>query len=185
MVTCGGQAAIPMIAAVARVTPVHRGDLVARIAASTAGPSTLANLDAFVTTTAHAIERIGGARRGSAAIVLDATEPPTAMRDRIVCLCQEADPAAIRGSIAHMLAAVQSYVPGYRLDGEISIEPAGRGTAPGETGPHLGGLAVTIQLEVGGAGHHLPAHAGNLDIMTSAALHTAETLVARTAPVCA
>ena len=185
MVTCGGQAAIPMIAAVARVTPVHRGDLVARIAASTAGPGTLANIDAFISTTAQAIERIGGARRGTAAIVLDATEPPTAMRDRIVCLCQDADPAAIRGSIAHMLAAVQSYVPGYRLEGEVSIEPVGRGTAPGETGSPLAGLAVTILLEVRGAGHHLPAHAGNLDIMTSAALRTAETLVARTAPVCA
>jgi acetaldehyde dehydrogenase len=179
MVTCGGQAAIPMIAAVSRVTPVHWAELLACIAAKSAGPGTLANIDAFIETTGRAIEQIGRARRGRAAIVLDPTEPPTAMRDRIVCLCEDADRQAIRASIARMVAAVRSYVPGYRLEGAVLLEPTGLGAPLRMAGVDAAftGLKVTIHLEVQGAAHYLPAYAGNLDIMTSAALGTAEALI--------
>ncbi len=182
MVTCGAQAAIPMIAAVARVSPVYWGELVARIAAKSAGHGTLSNIDELIRTTARAIELIGGARHGRAAIVLDPAEPPTAMRERIVCLCERADRSAIRGSIARMQAEVQSYVPGYRLEREVSIEPIGRNRKLplAEIAAPTTGLEVTILLEVRGAAHYLPEYAGNLDIMTSAALRAAEALVDRT-----
>jgi len=181
MVTCGGQATIPMVAAVNRVTPVHYGEIVASIASKSAGPGTRANIDEFTETTAHAIEQVGGATRGKAVIILNPAEPPLMMRDMVYCLCDEADEDAIKSSIREMEKEVQSYVPGYRLKQEVQIERIG-GNAPlhiPEMGQDFTGLKVTIMLEVEGAAHYLPAYAGNLDIMTSAALRTAERLAVK------
>jgi len=178
MVTCGGQATIPMVAAVNRVAKVHYGEIVASIASKSAGPGTRANIDEFTETTAHAIEKVGGAIRGKAIIILNPAEPPLMMRDTVYCLCEEADEEAIHASIREMEAEVQSYVPGYRLKQEVQIEHIGDNDPlhiP-EMGGDFTGLKVTIFLEVEGAAHYLPAYAGNLDIMTSAALRTAERL---------
>ena len=181
MVTCGGQATIPIVAAVARVTPVHYAEIVASIASRSAGPGTRANIDEFTQTTAHAIERVGGARRGKAIIVLNPAEPPLIMRDTVYCLTGEADEAAIRKSVEAMVAQVQAYVPGYRLKQPVQFERIG-GNRPlriAEMDEDFTGLKVTIFIEVEGAAHYLPAYAGNLDIMTSAALRTAEKIAAR------
>ncbi|KGB81482.1 MAG: acetaldehyde dehydrogenase (acetylating) [Confluentimicrobium sp.] len=178
MVTCGGQATIPMVAAVNRVAKVHYGEIVASIASKSAGPGTRANIDEFTETTAHAIEKVGGASRGKAIIILNPAEPPLIMRDTVYCLCDRADEDAIRASILEMEKEVQSYVPGYRLKQEVQIEHVGN-NAPlhiPEMGGSFTGLKVTVFLEVEGAAHYLPAYAGNLDIMTSAALRTAERL---------
>lgn len=178
MVTCGGQATIPMVAAVNRVAKVHYGEIVASIASKSAGPGTRANIDEFTETTAHAIEAVGGARRGKAIIILNPAEPPLIMRDTVFCLCDDADPEAIRASVRQMEAEVRAYVPGYRLKQEVQIERIGD-NAPlhiPEMGGDFTGLKVSIFLEVEGAAHYLPAYAGNLDIMTSAALRTAERL---------
>jgi acetaldehyde dehydrogenase len=178
MVTCGGQATIPMVAAVNRVAKVHYGEIVASIASKSAGPGTRANIDEFTETTAHAIEKVGGAMRGKAIIILNPAEPPLMMRDTVYCLCEEADEEAIHASIRKMETEVQSYVPGYRLKQDVQIEHIGD-NAPlhiPEMGGDFTGLKVTIFLEVEGAAHYLPAYAGNLDIMTSAALRTAERL---------
>jgi len=178
MVTCGGQATIPMVAAVNRVAKVHYGEIVASIASKSAGPGTRANIDEFTETTAHAIEAVGGATRGKAIIILNPAEPPLIMRDTVFCLCDEADPEAIRASVRQMEAEVRAYVPGYRLKQEVQIERIGD-NAPlhiPEMGGDFAGLKVSIFLEVEGAAHYLPAYAGNLDIMTSAALRTAERL---------
>jgi len=178
MVTCGGQATIPMVAAVNRVAKVHYGEIVASIASKSAGPGTRANIDEFTETTAHAIEAVGGASRGKAIIILNPAEPPLIMRDTVFCLCDEADPEAIRASVRQMEAEVRAYVPGYRLKQEVQIEHIGD-NAPlhiPEMGGDFTGLKVSIFLEVEGAAHYLPAYAGNLDIMTSAALRTAERL---------
>ena len=181
MVTCGGQATIPMVAAVGRVTPVRYAEIVASIASKSAGPGTRANIDEFTETTSAAIERVGGAERGKAIIVLNPAEPPMIMRDTVLCLVDDADPAAIRDSVATMVAEVARYVSGYRLKQEVQIEPVaddeplGTLLAPGSPRP---ALRVSVFLEVEGAAHYLPAYAGNLDIMTSAALRTAEQLVA-------
>jgi acetaldehyde dehydrogenase len=178
MVTCGGQATIPMVAAVNRVAKVHYGEIVASIASKSAGPGTRANIDEFTETTAHAIEQVGGATRGKAVIILNPAEPPLMMRDTVYCLCEDADEEAIRASIREMEAEVQGYVPGYRLKQEVQIEHIGENDPlhiP-EMGGDFTGLKVTIFLEVEGAAHYLPAYAGNLDIMTSAALRTAERL---------
>ena len=182
MVTCGGQATIPMVAAVSRVTPVHYGEIVASIASKSAGPGTRANIDEFTETTREAIMKVGGARRGKAIIVLNPAEPPLIMRDTIYCLTDDADQDAIRASVAEMAKEVQSYVPGYRLKQEVQFERIG-GNKPlhiPEIGENFTGLKVTIFIEVEGAGHYLPAYAGNLDIMTSAALKTAEKIAIRT-----
>lgn len=179
MVTCGGQATIPMVAAVNRVSPVHYGEIVASVSSKSAGPGTRANIDEFTETTAHAIEAVGGAKRGKAIIILNPAEPPMIMRDTVYCLCDEADPEEIRASIAEMVKEVQSYVPGYRLKQEVQFEHIGS-NAPvhiPEMGGDFTGLKVSIFLEVEGAAHYLPAYAGNLDIMTSAAMRTAERLV--------
>jgi acetaldehyde dehydrogenase len=178
MVTCGGQATVPIVAAVDRVTPVAYGEIVASIASKSAGPGTRANIDEFTETTARAIEVVGGAERGKAIIVLNPADPPLLMRDTIYCLCPEAgaDPAAIAASVGDMVAAVQEYVPGYRLKQEIQFDRVD--TYVPTLGRHFTGLQVSVFLEVSGAGHYLPAYAGNLDIMTSAALRTAERLVA-------
>lgn len=179
MVTCGGQATIPMVAAVNRVSPVIYGEIVASISSKSAGPGTRANIDEFTETTAAAIESVGGAKRGKAIIILNPAEPPLIMRDTVFCLCEDADEDAVRQSIKDMEAEVQSYVPGYRLKQDVQFERIGNNDPlhiPEMDGKFTG-LKVSIFLEVEGAAHYLPAYAGNLDIMTSAAMKTAERLV--------
>ena len=181
MVTCGGQATIPIVAAVGRVSPVIYGEIVASIASRSAGPGTRANIDEFTETTAKAIEAVGGARRGKAIIVLNPAEPPLIMRDTVYCLCEEGDENAIRLSVEQMVAEVQTYVPGYRLKQAVQFERVGHNDRlfiP-DLGEAFTGLKVTVFLEVEGAAHYLPAYAGNLDIMTSAALRTAERIAER------
>lgn len=177
MVTCGGQATIPMVAAVAQVARVHYGEIVASISSKSAGPGTRANIDEFTETTSQAIESCGGAAKGKAIIVLNPAEPPLIMRDSVFVLSEEADRSAIEASINAMVAAVQEYVPGYRLKQQVQFE-----SVPAERPVNLPGLGLThglktsIFLEVEGAAHYLPAYAGNLDIMTSAAKSCAERL---------
>ena len=175
MVTCGGQATIPMVAAVSRVAKVHYAEIVASIASKSAGPGTRANIDEFTETTSKAIEVIGGAAKGKAIIVMNPAEPPLMMRDTVFVLSEAADQALVEASIIEMVAAVQAYVPGYRLKQQVQFDVISEG-APLHI-PGLGtfsGLKTSIFLEVEGAAHYLPAYAGNLDIMTSAALATAE-----------
>lgn len=181
MVTCGGQATIPIVAAVNRVAKVHYGEIVASIASKSAGPGTRANIDEFTETTSQAIMDVGGATRGKAIIVLNPAEPPLIMRDTVYCLCEEADQDAIRQSVADMVAEVQTYVPGYRLKQAVQFEHIGsnRPLRIPEMDGEFTGLKVTVFLEVEGAAHYLPAYAGNLDIMTSAAMKTAEKIAAR------
>ncbi|MER6590548.1 acetaldehyde dehydrogenase (acetylating) [Micromonospora purpureochromogenes] len=181
MVTCGGQATIPVVAAVSRVTPVPYAEIVASIASRSAGPGTRANIDEFTETTAAAIEQVGGARRGKAIIVLNPAEPPMIMRDTVQCLIGPADHESVRASIEQMITDVAAYVPGYRLKQPVQFTPL----APDEPVHTLlpdDTTAVTtkvsVLLEVEGAAHYLPAYAGNLDIMTSAALRVAERLAA-------
>lgn len=181
MVTCGGQATIPIVAAINRVTPVHYGEIVASIASKSAGPGTRANIDEFTETTSKAIEILGGARRGKAIIVLNPAEPPLIMRDTVYCLTDDADQAAIEASVEAMVREVQYYVPGYRLKQKVQFERIGhnkRLLIP-EMDESFAGLKTSVFLEVEGAAHYLPAYAGNLDIMTSAALKTAERLAER------
>lgn len=181
MVTCGGQATIPIVAAVHRVSPVIYGEIVASIASKSAGPGTRANIDEFTETTSRAIEVVGGARRGKAVIVLNPAEPPLIMRDTVYCLCAGGDQDAIRASIEAMVAEVQTYVPGYRLKQAVQFEQISdneRLLIP-DMGESFAGLKVSVFLEVEGAAHYLPAYAGNLDIMTSAALKTAERIAQR------
>ncbi|WP_349434458.1 acetaldehyde dehydrogenase (acetylating) [Pararhizobium sp. A13] len=178
MVTCGGQATIPIVAAVSQVAKVHYAEIVASIASKSAGPGTRANVDEFTETTSRALETVGGAARGKAIIILNPAEPPLMMRDTVQCLCDFADEEAIRASITDMIASVQSFVPGYRLKQDVQIQRIGDNAPlaiPGREEPFTG-LRVTVFLEVEGAAHYLPAYAGNLDIMTSAALRTAERL---------
>ncbi|MGA1728611.1 MAG: acetaldehyde dehydrogenase (acetylating) [Steroidobacteraceae bacterium] len=161
MVTCGGQATIPMVAAVSRVQPVEYAEIVATVASRSAGPGTRANIDEFTRTTSRGIEVVGGARRGKAIIILNPAEPPLIMRDTVHCLTvDEPNQAAITESVQRMIAEVQHYVPGYTL----------------KNGPVFDGKRVSIYLEVAGLGDYLPRYAGNLDIMTAAALRTAEML---------
>jgi acetaldehyde/propanal dehydrogenase len=159
MVTCGGQATIPMVAAVSRVQPVDYAEIIATVSSRSAGPGTRKNIDEFTRTTAGAVEQVGGARRGKAIIILNPAEPPLIMRDTIHCLT-EAEPQQdrIRESVHAMVAEVQKYVPGYRL----------------KNGPVFDGRRVSMYMEVEGLGDYLPKYAGNLDIMTAAALRTAE-----------
>lgn len=181
MVTCGGQATIPMVRAVSRVAPVRYAEIVASIASKSAGPGTRANIDEFTETTSKAIVDVGGAAHGKAIIVLNPAEPPLIMRDTVYCLTElDADEDAITQSVQRMAADVAAYVPGYRLKQAVQFERiAGerRINVPG-LGP-VQGLKVTVLLEVEGAAHYLPAYAGNLDIMTSAAMATAERMAAR------
>ena len=183
MVTCGGQATIPIVAAVNRVAKVHYGEIVASIASKSAGPGTRANIDEFTETTSQAIVDVGGATRGKAIIVLNPAEPPLIMRDTVYCLCDDGDRAAIAASVEAMVAEVQTYVPGYRLKQAVQFEAIGDNEPlhlP-EMGGDFTGLKVSVFLEVEGAAHYLPAYAGNLDIMTSAALRTAEKIAERMA----
>jgi acetaldehyde dehydrogenase len=181
MVTCGGQATIPMVAAVSKVARVHYAEIVASIASRSAGPGTRANIDEFTETTARALVSVGGADRGKAIIVLNPADPPLMMRDTVYTLSDLADEAAIADSVAETVAAVQRYVPGYRLKQSVQFDRIEVGNAvciPG-VGPRMTGLKTAVFLEVEGAAHYLPAYAGNLDIMTSAALETAERMAAR------
>jgi acetaldehyde dehydrogenase len=185
MVTCGGQATIPMVAAVSRVATVHYGEIVASISSKSAGPGTRANIDEFTETTSRAIEVVGGATKGKAIIVLNPAEPPLIMRDTVYTLSDTADEAEIAASVQRMVEAVQAYVPGYRLKQQVQFDHVQGLNIPG-VGRDLSGLKTSIFLEVEGAAHYLPAYAGNLDIMTSAALRTAEQMAARMqAPVAA
>lgn len=180
MVTCGGQATIPIVAAVARVAKVHYAEIVASIASRSAGPGTRANIDEFTETTSKAIEAVGGAAKGKAIIVLNPAEPPLVMRDTVYVLSDAADQEQVEASIQAMVAAVQAYVPGYRLKQEVQFEKvtaANRLNIPG-VGTFEDGLKTSVFIEVEGAAHYLPAYAGNLDIMTSAALRMAESMAA-------
>jgi acetaldehyde dehydrogenase len=180
MVTCGGQATIPMVAAVSQVAKVHYAEIVASVSSRSAGPGTRANIDEFTRTTARAIEAVGGATRGKAIIILNPAEPPMIMRDTVFTLSEGADEAAIRASVEAMVRKVQVYVPGYRLKQAVQFERYGdnsRLKIPG-----LGeftGIKTSIYLEVEGAGDYLPSYSGNLDIMTAAAKATGELLAAR------
>jgi len=178
MVTCGGQATIPIVAAAARVAKVHYAEIVASIASKSAGPGTRANIDEFTETTARAIEKIGGARRGKAVIILNPAEPPLTMRDTVYCLTESCDHGAMSSSIEEMVGVVQGYVPGYRLKQKVQFEEIPPDCAVRIDGERVFGTKVSVFLEVEGAAHYLPAYAGNLDIMTSAALATAEKLAA-------
>ena len=179
MVTCGGQATIPMIAAVSRVAKVHYGEIVASIASKSAGPGTRANIDEFTETTAHAIEKVGGATKGKAIIVLNPAEPPLVMRDTVFTLSEMANQDDIVKSINEMVAEVQKYVPGYQLHQEVQFEVISEENPVFIEGlGHVHGLKTMVLLQVRGAGHYLPEYAGNLDIMTSAALATAERMAA-------
>jgi acetaldehyde dehydrogenase len=181
MVTCGGQATIPIVHAVDRVAKVRYGEIVASISSRSAGPGTRANIDEFTETTSQAICDVGGAERGKAIIVLNPAEPPLIMRDTVYCLAEDGDQAEITKSVEDMVAEVQSYVPGYRLKQAVQFEHIGsnRPVRIPEMGGEFTGLKVSVFLEVEGAAHYLPAYAGNLDIMTSAALRTAERIAAR------
>jgi acetaldehyde dehydrogenase len=182
MVTCGGQATIPIVAAVAAVTAVHYAEIVASIASRSAGPGTRANIDEFTETTSHAIEKVGGAARGKAIIILNPAEPPLIMRDTVLCLIGDADHDAIRNSVTDMVGRVARYVPGYRLKQDVQFTPLEpdepvHTLVPDGTGPVT--TRVSVFLEVEGAAHYLPAYAGNLDIMTSAAIRVAESIARR------
>jgi acetaldehyde dehydrogenase len=182
MVTCGGQATIPVVAAIATVTPVHYGEIVASIASKSAGPGTRANIDEF---TDAAIEQVGGAARGKAIIVLNPADPPLIMRDTVLCLTGRLDAAArekVTSSVGQMVADVAAYVPGYRLKQAVQFTDLDASEHARTLNPGLGPAArtqVSVFLEVEGAAHYLPAYAGNLDIMTSAALRVGEKLAAR------
>ncbi|MET7989671.1 acetaldehyde dehydrogenase (acetylating) [Amycolatopsis sp. NPDC005232] len=178
MVTCGGQATTPVVAAVSAVAPVAYAEIVATIAAKSAGPGTRANIDEFTETTARALETVGGAGRGKAIIVLNPADPPITMRDTVFCLVEESevDEAAVSASVEAMVAQVQDYVPGYRLKQRVQFDRVDEPFLPA-LGRSFRGVKVAVFLEVSGAGHYLPEFAGNLDIMTSAALRTAERLV--------
>lgn len=183
MVTCGGQATIPIVAAVAQVGRVRYAEIVASISSRSAGPGTRANIDEFTETTSRAIESVGGAERGKAIIILNPAEPPLVMRDTVYCLVDSTDRDAIAASIERMVGRVQQYVPGYRLKQAVQFEHVGQNYPlhiPG-VGSGLTGTKVSVYLEVEGAAQYLPAYAGNLDIMTSAALVTAEKIALRAA----
>ena len=177
LVTCGGQATIPMVAAVARVAPVRYAEIVSSVSSKSAGPGTRANIDEFTQTTALGLEKVGGAEVGKAIIVLNPAEPPMLMRNTVFTLSDEADEAEVSASVERVAAEVQGYVPGYRIKQQLQFEHFGRDKPlhiPGR-GDFVG-MRCSIFLEVEGAGHYLPTYAGNLDIMTSAALGAGERL---------
>ena len=188
MVTCGGQATIPIVAAISRVAEVPYAEIVASIASKSAGPGTRANIDEFTETTSHAIESVGGAQRGKAVIILNPAEPPLIMRDTVLALVVAPDASMreeICASIEKMIGDVAAYVPGYRLKQEVQIVPIPEGQ-PVHTLLAAGATAtpthqVSVFLEVEGAAHYLPAYAGNLDIMTSAAVQMAERIAQQNA----
>ena len=178
MVTCGGQATIPMVAAVNQVSSVRYAEIVASVSSKSAGPGTRANIDEFTQTTALGLEKVGGADKAKAIIVLNPAEPPLLMRNTVFTLCDPIDQDKVKESVESMVAKVQAYVPGYRLKQEVQFERFGSNNPcviPGYG--EFEGLKASIFLEVEGAGHYLPKYAGNLDIMTSAAMGTAEELI--------
>jgi acetaldehyde dehydrogenase len=182
MVTCGGQATIPMVAAVSQVAKVHYAEIVASVSSRSAGPGTRANIDEFTRTTAQAIEKVGGAEKGKAIIILNPAEPPMIMRDTVFTLSSGADEETIRASVKAMVEKVQAYVPGYRLKQEVQFEHFGDNnklTIPGRG--EFTGTKTSIFLEVEGAGDYLPSYSGNLDIMTAAAKATGELLAQKIA----
>jgi acetaldehyde dehydrogenase len=180
MVTCGGQATIPIVAAVSQVATVHYAEIVASIASKSAGPGTRANIDEFTQTTARGIESVGGAGKGKAIIVLNPAEPPMIMRDTVFTLSSGATEEHIEQAILAMIEKVQAYVPGYRIKQKIQFERFGSNNPVHIPGlGDLQGIKTSVFLEVEGAAHYLPAYAGNLDIMTSAALKTGEKIALR------
>ena len=180
MVTCGGQATIPIVAAVSGVVEVHYAEIIASISSRSAGPGTRANIDEFTETTSKGIEVIGGAKKGKAIIILNPAEPPMLMRDTVYVLSAEADSTKIERAIEDMVAKVQAYVPGYRLKQRVQFEEFGPDSPCRISGVgELSGIKTTVFLQVEGAAHYLPSYAGNLDIMTSAALATGEKLAER------
>jgi acetaldehyde dehydrogenase len=181
MVTCGGQATIPIVAAVAAVAPVAYAEIVASIASRSAGPGTRANIDEFTVTTARGLAEVGGAHRGKAIIVLNPAEPPLIMRDTVMCLVEDIDREAVTASVEAMVERVAAYVPGYRLKQAVQVTRLDDDDPLHTIDPSLthARCKVSVFLEVAGAGHYLPAYAGNLDIMTSAALRVAERLAER------
>ncbi len=175
MVSCGGQATIPIVRAVADVAKVHYAEIVASISSLSAGPGTRANIDEFTQTTKNGLEIVGGAEKGKAIIVLNPAEPPLMMRDTIYTLSVPADEDKVRDSIKRAVAAVQHYVPGYRLKQEVQFEHIGDNNPVNIPGlGKLSGLKTSVFIEVEGAGDYLPKYAGNLDVMTSAAMATGE-----------
>lgn len=180
MVTCGGQATIPIVAAVSKVGTVHYAEIVASIASKSAGPGTRANIDEFTETTSHGIESVGGAKKGKAVIILNPAEPPLIMRDTVFTFSTGATEEQIEQSILEMVDKVKSYVPGYRLKQAVQFDHFDESNPlfiPGYG--EFVGIKSSVFLEVEGAAHYLPSYAGNLDIMTSAAKHTAETIVSQ------
>lgn len=175
MVTCGGQATIPIVAAVSKVAKVHYAEIVASISSKSAGPGTRANIDEFTETTSKALETVGGAAKGKAIIVLNPAEPPLLMRDTVYVLSEVVDQAIVEQSIEQMVAEVQKYVADYRLKQKVQFEVIPESAPLNIAGlGKFSGLKTSVFLEVEGAAHYLPAYAGNLDIMTSAALATGE-----------
>ena len=180
MVTCGGQATIPIVAAVSSVATIHYAEIVASISSRSAGPGTRANIDEFTETTSHGIVTVGGAAKGKAIIILNPAEPPMLMRDTVFTLSSGADEDRIEAAVADMVAKVKAYVPGYRLKQGVQFERFGANNPVRIPGyGEFEGVKTTVFLEVEGAAHYLPAYAGNLDIMTSAALATAEKIAVR------
>ena len=180
MVTCGGQATIPIVAAVSRIATVHYAEIVSSIASKSAGPGTRANIDEFTQTTARGIEVVGGAAKGKAIIILNPAEPPVMMRGTVFTLSSGATEDDIATSVGAMVEKIQAYVPGYRLKQKIQFERFGSNNPvliPGVGS--FEGIKTSVFIEVEGAAHYLPAYAGNLDIMTSAALKTAEKIAVR------
>ncbi len=180
MVTCGGQATIPIVAAVASVATVHYAEIVASIASKSAGPGTRANIDEFTETTAKGIEVIGRAKKGKAIIVLNPAEPPLLMRDTVYVLSELVETAKVEAAIEKMVARVNEYVSGYKLKQRVQFETFDAGNPLNISGVgRMTGLKTSVFLQVEGAAHYLPAYAGNLDIMTSAALATGEKIAER------
>jgi acetaldehyde dehydrogenase len=177
MVTCGGQATVPIVAAVSKVTKVHYAEIVASISSRSAGPGTRANIDEFTETTAEALSSVGGATHGKALIILNPAEPPALMRDTVYALCDPADRDAIEASIVETVERVAAYVPGYRLKQQVQFDVVEDVRVP--VVGQFSGLKVSVFLEVEGAADYLPAFAGNLDIMTSAAVQAASTIAQR------
>ena len=173
MITCGGQATIPVVAAVSRVAPVRYAEIISTVASRSAGPGTRANIDEFTETTAHGLETIGGASRGKAIIILNPAEPPILMRNTVYCaLPEDADREAIEASVRAMADEVASYVPGYRIKGLVFDD------GPFRTPAGTAAARVSVFLEVTGNGDYLPRYAGNLDIMTASAVRVGETMAA-------
>lgn len=181
MVTCGGQATIPVVAALSGVTEVHYAEIVASISSRSAGPGTRANIDEFTATTARALRLVGGAAKAKAIIVLNPADPPVIMRDTVTALVAQADDARLVAAVADMVAAVARYVPGYRLKQDVQIAEVPSGDVRRRLAGSAGSAPmqhVTVFLEVEGAADYLPPYAGNLDIMTAAAVRVGELIAA-------